>query len=221
MSEELELHHYTIGYCFDRETASILKAAQKHMINKYYGEEKTTVHRVPFFNLPILYLGYLDYKHVQTYMNQVFAPLLRSLSENMYSFPCTFGKIEVVHHGNYEKVYVHINDSYKIIESVLRPYLEKNGLSLVYKTFKKMPLRVELFSIQTNVPIFSSNINYTFKSPSFLFSYLTLVQNTPIKVRPGNPSFLNHAYVSNMKHYRFPLLEKEKESKSNVVNDSI
>lgn len=201
-------HHYTIGYCFDKETVKILESAQKYILSKYYSHERKKIHRVRFFTLPILYLGYLDYKHVQTYMDNVFTPLLQSIASNIYSFPCLFENIEVVHHGNYEKVYVRVNDSYEIINTFILPYLEKYGIQPVYTDTKKIPLRIELFSIRTSIPIHSSPIDYVFKTPSFLFSYLTLVQNTPIEVRPGTPSLLNHSYVHNIRHYRFPLLNK-------------
>jgi hypothetical protein len=202
-------HHYTIGYCFDKNSVKTLLSVQKYVLDKYYSGERKEIHRTRFFSLPILYLGYLDFKHIQIYMDQTFTPLLQSVSSNVYSFPCLFDGIEIIHHGNYEKVYIRVSDPNKIIESIVCPYLQKYGIQSVYSDTKSMHLRIELLSIRTNVPIHTSKVEYVFKTKSFLFSYLTLIQSTPLEVRPGTPSLMNHANVHNMTHYRFPLLDKE------------
>jgi len=214
-------NHYMIGYCFNQNFVKNLYFIKKKILKKYSHIHKESVYEIPFFTLPFIYLGYLDFKHIQIYMDRVFTPLLDELSKKVHSFPCILDNIEVVHNGSYEKVYINIKDPNHIIDSLIVPYLKECGIHAVYKQQRMIKPRIELLSIETDTPIYTSKFDYVFREPRFMVSYLTLIQQTPIHVRSGAPSFLNHSYIHNLSNYRFPLLSPQKTENVNTPNNKV
>jgi len=199
-------HHFFIGNIFNNYSQiRILKKIQKKLKKKYY-LKNYHINNKFFGNL--IYLGYLEEKIANIYMENIFNHLLTCVSNKFNKLLCNYTEYKIDFDKSYYKISLKFTDENNYLNKIIIPYLYEKGIAPIYdkKKYIYQPTIDLIYYKNSNIlKDKSSKINIQVPIENFEINSLSLIKGTSVHVRSGTPSLHDQMIFEEVNKYNYPL----------------
>jgi hypothetical protein len=203
-------YHFYIGNILtDEQQIRLLKTIRKNLRKKY---KLKNFHWSHPFATNLIYLGYMDQTTADTYMRNLFSPLLKAISESFSPLECNYTGYKLTYDNTFYKVALEYTDTDNVLSKTIIPYLYNEGIYPVYEKQKQMPEPcVDIIFFEesgiTNRKI--DEIQMFIPKDKFVIDHLSLIKGTPQKLRMGAPSIHDALNLEEVQRFNFSLHEQK------------
>lgn len=197
-----EKHHYFIGNIFDDENQiRVLRKVSKKLKQKYNLKD---IHWNNKYFTNMIYLGYLDNKVINLYMEKI-NPLLESISKKISSISCNYNGYKLEFDKSYYKISLKINDENNVLEKIVT-YLYQEAILPVYNKKQLLKPSIELLYYKSSQKLKNKNdIKIQLPAQEFKINNISLIKGTSIRSRSGTPSLHDQMSLEEVRKYNYNL----------------
>ena len=195
-------HHYFIGNIFDDENQiRVLRKVSKKLKQKYNLKD---IHWNNKYFTNMIYLGYLDNKVINLYMEKI-NPLLESISKKISSISCNYNGYKLEFDKSYYKISLKINDESNVLEKIVT-YLYQEAILPVYNKKQLLKPSIELLYYKNSQKLKNKNdIKIQLPIQEFKINNISLIKGTSIRSRSGTPSLHDQMSLEEVRKYNYNL----------------
>ena len=198
-------HHFFIGNVFNNiSQIKILKKIQKKLKKKY--SLKNYHFNNKFFG-NLIYLGYLEEKIANIYMENIFNHLLTCISNKFNKLLCKYIEYKIDFDKSYYKISLKFTDENDYLNNIIVPYLYKNGIVPIYDKKKNIhqPTIDLIYYKNSNIlKNKSSKINTQVPIENFEIDSFSLIKGTSVNIRAGTASLHDQMIFEEVYKYKYP-----------------